>query len=112
MTMEAFESILLRDENIGAFERSCARRTPLRREHGQEGDERARATGRPAVRLFNSARRAVPEAWASKHRYRRGTFQDLRPDVDFKGAKFLTLSPASGAASTPGQGWFIRGKSD
>lgn len=117
MTMEAFERIRLRDETIAEYEQFLRRvDASFAESEDKKEDERAKSKQSGLISILSKKTGSAPY------------LEDLGVDsivldeahllknassvTDFKGAKFLSLSPASQRGlDAQAKAWFIRGKS-
>jgi hypothetical protein len=118
MTLEAFERIRLRDDTISAYE-GFMRQADASFAESMDKKEDERAKGKQAglLSMLSDKRGGAPYledmgidslVFDEAH-----VFKNSAQTVDFKGAKFLSLSPASRRGiDAQAKAWFIRGKSE
>lgn len=118
MTLEAFERIRLRDETINAYENFMRKADASFAESmDKKEDERAKGKQAGLLAVLSGKRGGAPYledmgidsiVFDEAH-----VFKNSAQTVDFKGAKFLSLSPASRRGiDAQAKAWFIRGKSE
>ncbi|WP_175854390.1 hypothetical protein [Burkholderia anthina] len=118
MTLEAFERIRLRDETIGAYEAFMRQADASFAESmDKKEDERAKSKQAGLLSVLSNKRGGAPyleDMGVDSIVFDEGhVFKNSAQTVDFKGAKFLSLSPASRRGiDAQAKAWFIRGKSE
>lgn len=117
MTLEAFERIRLREETISAYESFMRQADASFAESmDKKEDERAKSKQAGLLSVMSDKRGGAPYledmgidsiVFDEAH-----VFKNSAQTVDFKSAKFLSLSPASRRGiDAQAKAWFIRGKS-
>lgn len=117
MTMEAFERIRLRDETIAEYEQFLRRvDASFAESEDKKEDERAKSKQSGLISILSKKTGSAPYledlgvdsiVFDEAH-----CFKNAAQTIDFKSAKFLSLSPASQRGlDAQAKAWFIRGKS-
>lgn len=117
MTLEAFERIRMRDETISEYEAFMRRADASFSESmDKKEDERAKSKQAGLLSILSDKRGSAPYiedmgvdsvVFDEAH-----VFKNSAQTVDFKGAKFLSMSPASKRGiDAQAKAWFIRGQS-
>jgi len=117
MTLEAFERIRLRDDTIGDYERFMRQADASFAESmDKKADERAKSKQAGLLSVLSEKRGAAPyledmgiDSLVIDEAH---VYKNSATTVDFKSAKFLSLSPASKRGiDAQAKAWFIRGQS-
>lgn len=117
MTMEAFERIRLRDETIAQYEQFLRKvDASFAESEDKKEDERAKSKQAGLVSILSKKTGSAPyleDLGVDSIVIDEGHIMKNSSQVtDFKGAKFLSLSPASQRGlDAQAKAWFIRGKS-
>ncbi len=118
MTLEAFERIRLRDETITAYETFMRQADASFAESmDKKEDERAKGKAAGLLAVLTEKKGSAPyledlgvDSLVIDEAH---MFKNSSETVDFKSAKFLSLSPASKRGiDAQAKAWFIRGKSE
>ncbi|WP_292992647.1 SNF2-related protein [Nitrosomonas sp.] len=117
MTMEAFERIRLRDETIAQYEQFLRKvDASFAESEDKKEDERAKSKQAGLVSILSKKTGSAPyledlgvDSIVIDEAH---IFKNAAQTIDFKSAKFLSLSPASQRGlDAQAKAWFIRGKS-
>ena len=117
MTMEAFERIRLRDETIAEYEQFLRRvDASFAESEDKKEDERAKSKQSGLISILSKKTGSAPyledlgvDSIVIDEAH---IFKNAAQTIDFKSAKFLSLSPASQRGlDAQAKAWLIRGKS-